>query len=501
MEKEASSKLEWRINVPEGTSKRLEPESGLVGKIWLGLKGSMGGLISKVWRVLEKVWNLGVADPRKVIHCIKVGLALSTVSLLYYMRPLYDDFGGNAMWAVMTVVVVFEYTVGATLSKCINRATGTFLAGALGVGIHWVADQSGDKMKPIILGISVFLFASAATFSRFIPAVKARFDYGAMIFILTFSFISVSGFRVVELFELAQQRLSTIGIGTSLCILVTMLFCPIWAGCELHLLIYQNMEKLADSLDGCVVEYFEDNGKLNTSEEDLSKKVQGYKCVLNSKATEESMANFAKWEPTHGRFNFRHPWKQYLKIGASLRNCAYYIETLNSSISSEIQAQAPPCITKHLGDKCLRVSSYSTNVLKELALTIKKMKKSSRIDFRVAEMNFAVQELQDALKSLPSQLIMSSLSTVEESTEAQAVPTETADVAPVIMVLPLVTVVSLLAEIAARIGEVVDAVEELANVAEFKPAKDRKRRQNQPNNKLISDNLNRQTISRTNPQV
>ena len=70
-----------------------------------------------------------------------------------------------------------------------------------------------------------------------------------MIFILTFSLVSVSGYRVVELFELVHQRLSTIGIGASLCILVTILCCPIWAGCELHLLIHQNMEKLADSLD------------------------------------------------------------------------------------------------------------------------------------------------------------------------------------------------------------------------------------------------------------
>ncbi|XWS76849.1 hypothetical protein CRYUN_Cryun01aG0213100 [Craigia yunnanensis] len=482
MAKEASSKLEWRINVPDGTSKILEPEFGLVGKIWLGLKGFMGGLILKV---LKKVWNLRVADPRKVIHSIKVALALSIVSLFYYMRPLYDDFGGNAMWAVMTVVVVFEYTVGATLCKCINRAAGTFLAGALGIGIHWVADKSGDKFKPIILGISVFLFASGATFSRFIPSVKARFDYGALIFILTFSLVSVSGYRVVELFVLAEQRLSTIGIGTSLCILVTMLFCPIWAGCELHRLIHQNMEKLADSLDGCVTEYFIDNGTFTISEEDLNKKIQGYKCVLHSKATEESMGNFARWEPTHGRFNFGHPWKQYLKIGASLRNCAYCIEILNSCTGSEIQA--PPCLRKHLSDKCLKVSSNSTNVLKELALTIKKMKNSSKIDFRVAEMNFAVQELQDALKSLPSHLIASSSST-------GAVTIKKANLPPIMKVLPLVTVVSLLAEIAGRIGGVVDAVEELASLAEFKPAKDRKPKQDQPTNKTLSHNLNHQTI-------
>ena len=80
--------------------------------------------------------------------------------------------------------------------------------------------------------------------------MKARFDYGALIFILTFSLVAVSGYRVEELFDLAHQRLSTIIIGTSLCVLVTMLICPIWAGQEMNALISRNMDKLADSLDG-----------------------------------------------------------------------------------------------------------------------------------------------------------------------------------------------------------------------------------------------------------
>lgn len=48
-------------------------------------------------------------------------------------------------------------------------------------------------------------------------------------------------------------------------------------------------------------------------------------------------ANFARWEPAHGSFNFRHPWKQYLKIGAAMRNCGFCIESLSSSINSEVQ--------------------------------------------------------------------------------------------------------------------------------------------------------------------
>lgn len=103
---------------------------------------------------------------------------------------------------------------------------------------------------PQTYSCNAHISASAATFSRFISSVKSRFDYGAVIFILTFTLVSVSGYRVNEISELAFQRLLTIFIGTSFCILISIFFYPTWAGAELHRLIYQNLEKLADSLDG-----------------------------------------------------------------------------------------------------------------------------------------------------------------------------------------------------------------------------------------------------------
>jgi len=92
--------------------------------------------------------------------------------------------------------------------------------------------------------------ASAATFSRFIPTIKARFDYGVLIFILTFSLVSISGYRIDELFDMARQRISTIIIGTSLCIIVSMIIRPVWAGLELYVLVTGNLDKLANSLEG-----------------------------------------------------------------------------------------------------------------------------------------------------------------------------------------------------------------------------------------------------------
>ncbi|XP_043719397.1 aluminum-activated malate transporter 10 [Telopea speciosissima] len=480
VKEEASGGLQWKVwRSNNESSELLVPESSPIHRTWLGFLGLLVKFTSKIGKFFKKAWSLGVEDPKKFIHCVKVGMALTIVSLFYYMRPLYDGVGGNAMWAVMTVVVVFEYSVGATLCKCLNRVTGTVLAGSLAVGVHWIASQSGDRFGPVILGASVFILASAATFSRFIPTIKARFDYGAMIFILTFSLVSVSGFRVEKLLQMAHQRVSTIAIGTSLCMLISMLVCPIWAGEELHLLITRNMEKLANSLDGCVIEYFKE---MNSDDDNVdnddkpNKSLLGYKCVLNSKGAEDSFANFARWEPAHGNFNFSHPWKQYLKIGASMRNCACCIEALNGCINSEVQA--PDFVKKLLSNACMILSSHSSRVLKELAITMTTMQRSIEVELSVQEMKDAVQELLNGLKSLPSLLTPPppppppSPSPLPEAPEGEknkeTISTPNIVVVPLMEVVPLVTVASLLIEIVGRIEGVVEAVNELENLADFK---------------------------------
>lgn len=63
----------------------------------------------KAWKTL---WKVGRDDPRRVTHSLKVGLALTLVSLLYLTEELFEGVGQNAMWAVVTVVVVMEFTAG-----------------------------------------------------------------------------------------------------------------------------------------------------------------------------------------------------------------------------------------------------------------------------------------------------------------------------------------------------------------------------------------------------
>ncbi|KAF0934312.1 hypothetical protein E2562_024801 [Oryza meyeriana var. granulata] len=446
--REAQGSLEWRVTVPEGASVTVEHEAGVAERAWAWVVACMIALRAAVAGFARKVWKIGADDPRRAVHGLKVGLALTLVSVVYYTRPVYDGVGGNAMWAVMTVVVVFEYTVGGCMYKGFNRAVATASAGLLALGVSWVADKSGDKLEPIILSGSLFLLAAAATFSRFIPTVKARFDYGVTIFILTFSLVAVSGYRVDQLLDLAQQRMSTIAIGIIICLAVCVVIWPVWAGQELHLLTVRNMEKLAATVEGCVEDYF----AAKPAQAQASPKSEGYKCVLNSKASEDSQANLARWEPPHGRFGFRHPYAQYTKVGAAMRHCAYCIEALNSCVRAEVQA--PEHVKRLLGDVCTRLASQCSRVLKEASSSVAAMTGPKTLDFAVADMNTAVHELQGDLRALPPVLAL-------EPAEMSLMDA-----------MPLFTVASLLIEISARTEGVVDAVETLATLANFKQVED-----------------------------
>lgn len=79
---------------------------------WVWFKKIPSKPLAKLHEVARQAMKVAKDDPRRSIHSLKVGIALTLVSLLYYLKPLYNNFGASAMWAVMTVVVVFEFSVG-----------------------------------------------------------------------------------------------------------------------------------------------------------------------------------------------------------------------------------------------------------------------------------------------------------------------------------------------------------------------------------------------------
>ncbi|TVU27969.1 hypothetical protein EJB05_19475, partial [Eragrostis curvula] len=446
LEEEPQNGMEWRVPMPEGAPATAVHDAGPAQArgAWTRLITWMGTIKTKVFGSAHTVWKIGADDPRKAMYGVKLGVALTLVSLFYYVRPMYDGVGGNAVWAIMTVVLAFEYTVGGTVSKGLNGTTGTMSAALLALGVHWVASKSGSTFEPVVASGSVFLLGAAAAFARFIPTVTLRFDYGVTAFILTYGYVAVSGYRAHDLAVLALRRICTYSIGIFLCIAVCVLVCPVWSGEQMHLLTARNMESLAAAVEGCVEDCFDERGKRPR----MQAESEGHKqCVLDSKAAEDAHANLAWWEPPHGRFGSRHPYDQYVRVGAAMRRCAFCLDALGSRVVGT-EARAPEhAAARVLGEACARVLRESSGCIATMTLP-------RGLGLAMEEMDAAVDELRADLRAVTSKL-------VEEHTETSL--TEA---------MPLFTVGTLLIEVSVRVKEVVDAVHVLATLARFKPADD-----------------------------
>ncbi|KAI3798317.1 hypothetical protein L1987_33588 [Smallanthus sonchifolius] len=313
-------------------------------------KSSFNYMKALILNFIKRIKKLGKDDPRRIVHSFKVALAITLVSMVYYLRPLYKGFGDNGVWAILTVVVVFEYTAGATLCKGMNRGLATLVAGLLGIGAKYLASLFGTKAEPIVLGCLVFLLG-----------------FGG------------------EIFELPLEG------------------------------------------DG--------------DEPDKSF-LAAYKSVLNSKATEESLANFAWWEPGHGKFRFCHPWKQYLKIGVLTRQCGYHIEALNGYLNAKFQVSSE--FTERVQEPCTKMSYEAGKALKELALSVKSFSYPSNCTMHLQTCQKAVDELNTTLKA----------SMVGEF--------------DVLEIIPIITIASILIEIVKCVETIFVAIEELSEQAHFK---------------------------------
>ncbi|XP_030486651.2 aluminum-activated malate transporter 13 [Cannabis sativa] len=368
--------------------------------------------------VREKTRSINKQKMRRVIHSVKVGLALVLVSLLYLLDPLYEQVGDNAMWAIMTVVVIFEFFAGATLGKGLNRGLGTILGGGLGCLAASLAQQVHGTGNSIIVGTSVFVFGAGATYARLVPKIKKRYDYGAMIFILTFNLVVVSGLRAEKVLQLARERLCTIGMGFAVCVFISLLIFPTWASDELHDSIASNFNHLALSLEGCLEEYF----KLSCHKENQSSSAKSFtsncKLVLNSKAKDEQLTNFAKWEPWHGKFGLYYPWRKYLQLGDHLRELASSIISLTSCLQSP--KQPSPTLRQLIKEPCEAVGYSLGWSLKELGESLKKMRKCQPADVILPKLKAMRIELSSVISDSPNN---SKLAGKLENVEGLAVAT------------------------------------------------------------------------------
>lgn len=79
---------------------------------FLSVSDRIVGWCRTIQDVSRRAIHMGQSDPRKIVFSAKMGLALMLISLLIFLKEPFKQLGRYSVWAILTVVVVFEFSIG-----------------------------------------------------------------------------------------------------------------------------------------------------------------------------------------------------------------------------------------------------------------------------------------------------------------------------------------------------------------------------------------------------
>lgn len=389
----------------EGIEVKVEPTLTRVDSIEGGPRRITGK--EKLLQRIQRVGEYLKAHDDEEWYGFKIGLAMVLSSVPVLVGPLYDYFGVNSLWLIISVIIIYEPAVGTLLSKGLQRLAGTIFAIVLSLICSQIAYASG-RGEVYVIPVLLFLGALVLGFLRQVWPVKKKYDYAALITLITFGLLTLSEYRTHAGPRNAGLRMFLIVMGFIVAAGTNLAIKPKFAGKDLHQMVAEHFSKIAVSLDACVQAYIAgarsvELQKLIDGSEPEDKVYGGYKTVILAKADEDVLHDMAIWEPPHGHFGFKHPWDLYKDISRVCRHCMYSIVAMDDCLRSEIQC--PVYLRQLLARPMTRLTEEAIKVLEAMGESVSEMKVVNLRPF-LSAVEAAALDLQKELQEKAMSLII-----------------------------------------------------------------------------------------------
>ncbi|KAG6558074.1 hypothetical protein Mapa_000254 [Marchantia paleacea] len=305
------------------------------------LKNVMWGFL--LWP--KWAWDSMASQKNLTVISLKSGIAAGLVSIICVVQfpPPYDELSSIAIWAVVTIDILYEGNIGLSLSKGVNRVAGTLCAGTAAVCLTQLGPDVPKHLYPYYTVFWVFLGGFTFRYLKGIPPLKDQWGYAFTVATIAFHILLLSSYLQPERVTLPMLRFSMILLGFFLASMINLSFMPVYAGDALHSLVAKNFDAAGAILLRCVTEYsnytmLDHVPDILSGDSEDDKIHQSYHEIVMSDSDIDKLLGAVLWEPCHGAFFNGYPWHLYDDITDYLRYTLYDVIALDSCLRASIQA-------------------------------------------------------------------------------------------------------------------------------------------------------------------
>ncbi|KAL0089284.1 Fusaric acid resistance protein-like-domain-containing protein [Phycomyces blakesleeanus] len=177
-------------------------------------------------RWLRSVFDFLQSGPTR--YAIKFGLVTEILAFMAWLpipgvNGLYNENHGQ--WALLSAMVVFNYTVGSTMQQCFYRIVATILGAVCG----YIALLAGNRNEnPYVVAVLVLVFQIPLWYFL----LGSTYPRIGFISLLTMSVIVSTGYSNntnESLFDPVWKRTATSIVAVLVAMIIDNLFWPVWA--------------------------------------------------------------------------------------------------------------------------------------------------------------------------------------------------------------------------------------------------------------------------------